>query len=198
MLSSLFSLGVFYYTVSLVLAATPITQTSVLSENDLIEALSFLDGNTTSFPLPPTTNTSAIELSPILTSSLAAVGPVFCLVPQPPPQRRYNPVVVDDYLENLENIISRPTAMIVRTWNLGPMGKLVYIHKGCRIGLQVPYPPSPIQFPRIYVAHLASVIAKQCLTEEKGFLGGIIRFRVANEFNVILGAARDVPGAASS
>lgn len=68
--------------------------------------------------------------------------------------------------------------------------RTVWQQRSCRTGLATRLQTSVSGvFQPICVAHLAALIAKSCLTEVQGMLGGTIRFGTDYEFIVGMGAA---------
>ena len=102
-------------------------------------------------------------------------------------------VVMDDYHEAVDQILIREDAMIPREWILGPADtQQVQWRQGpCRIvlmaGTFVRTPP----FPVILAAHLAAVVAKECITAAHGFRGGIATLDDVGNAVVWVGAYQD-------
>lgn len=104
--------------------------------------------------------------------------------PTPGAALRLRRIAVSDYFQAVQKIMVQDDAMISRLWNLGPDATVQYVEKGVRIGMNVPWPPSPRRLQPIYIAHAAAVIAEKCLREETGYLGGHVKSPLGNDDTV--------------
>lgn len=109
---------------------------------------------------------------------------------------RYPRVVVDDYYEAVDQILTREDAMVPRQWVLGPhvWQTLVWQSGRCRIGLGATTLMRTRAFPIILAAHMAALVAKECVTEAKGYAGGTAQLNVPESPLLVLGAIRPVAG----
>ena len=100
---------------------------------------------------------------------------------------------MEDYYGAVDQILVRADAMISREWILGPTHTqhIEWREGTCRIvllaGTTVRTPP----FPVILAAHVAALVAKQCVTEAHGFRGGIATLNDVGNAVVWLGAYQD-------
>lgn len=81
-----------------------------------------------------------------------------------------------DYYEAVEKILIRDDALVPKRFELGPggRGRRNFLWRGgdCDIDFFNPEPLRTDAFPIILIAHVAALIADECLTEAKGYLGG--------------------------
>ena len=91
-----------------------------------------------------------------------------------------NPTTTFNYYQAVQKILIRDDALVPRNFYLGPSpeqrwrwsGGLVRGGFECTIALGNQQPLLTDLFPVILVAHVAALIAKECITEVKGFVGG--------------------------
>jgi len=198
MLSFTLVISIFCCLSSMAIAASPITQPDDLTRSsDEATTLLLLADNGTLIP-PVALNTSNIPdiNSRIFTTLNLSVTPVHCFsLDQAHPRRR---IVYDDYLLALEKIAVMRDAMQSRQWELAPSGMRDWQSGSATIRLGGPLQRTPFAFQIIYIAHLAATIAAECLTPEKGFVGGGLRFGVSDEFAVLIMGRRNPPGQADA
>lgn len=193
MFTHIISLSIVCYLVHIVLTASPITRTNDFATlSDEATALLMLADNDTLTP-PVAINSSNILgiNSEISTSLNLSAAPVHCFSPDQPQGR----VIYNDYLLALEKIAVMRDAMQSRSWDLGPKGRK-WVSGRTAIGLRGPISRSPFVFQMIYVAHLAAMVAQECVTQEKSFMGGLVRFGYNNDFAVLVAARPSAGGTA--
>ena len=86
---------------------------------------------------------------------------------------------MDDYYRSVDQILVREDAMTPREWVLGPTHtqQFEWREGTCRIVLMAGLIIRTTPFPVILVAHVAALIAKECITEAHGYRGGKARLR---------------------
>ena len=92
-----------------------------------------------------------------------------------PESATMQPMIMDDYYEALEQILTYQMAMVPQQLHLHPMPhKRVASHETCKmtVASRVSTPITKPNFQLIFFAHVAALIVKMCMTEERRFLGG--------------------------
>ena len=125
----------------------------------------------------PNTNSNttlglALDASPLLNASGLAVT---CLAKT----RAYRPILVTDYYQAVQQILIRDDALLPQHFRLGPEGSVRqdYYWQGGQAAIAF-FSSQPLRtdaFPIIVVAHVAALIADNCVTEAQGHLGGYAR-----------------------
>lgn len=186
----LLPLGLIGYFTATISAASNGLQTKTLSLNSLENRI--LAGGTSNNTLHlnpdnfPTLNASTFLLEvrcfPSTASSL------------------YPRVVVDDYYEAVDQILTRHDAMIPRQWILGPepWQTVVWESGRCRIGLSASTLIRTPEFPIILAAHMAALVAKECVTEATSYVGGTAWLNLPERPVLVLGAIQSVTGGADA
>ena len=110
-------------------------------------------------------------------SSLSAYDPsiksIKCLSDRPGTER-WQRILVDDYFEAVEKILLLDQAMTFKIQRL-PLGSLpVAEHDTARIAWVslVTIPVVTPRFQPVFLAHVSALIVRECVTNEKRFLGG--------------------------
>lgn len=91
------------------------------------------------------------------------------------------PTNMANYYEALQQILIRHDVLVSRRFYLGPTpearwkwsGGAIGDERPCSIVLANKKPLLTDAFPIILVAHVAALVAQECITEAKGFLGGL-------------------------
>lgn len=141
------------------------TNTSSLIPNDAL----LLDELSSTFFNAPLTNTSLHALDPAILS----IG-CFSDIPRPLPLQR---IIVDDYYEAVDNILTHESVMIPHSMHLPPRQQIILSqHDSCKIVLVSPdrLTVTP-RFQLIFTAHVAAIVVQRCVTEEKRYWGGWAR-----------------------
>lgn len=79
-----------------------------------------------------------------------------------------------DYYEAVQQILIRDDAIVPRRFELGPSGEKQFKWRGgqCVIGFFDNQPLLTDAIPIVLVAHVAALIANDCINEAKGYGGG--------------------------
>lgn len=188
MLNITCSLALLSGLVSMAFAANPTTQSDIISTTDqdwanAILQNPILSSSNSSNTLVPLRNLSSI-------TNLSDLGPIQCFANAPLPARQlYVPVVYNDYLGNIENIMASANALDTFTWTFDPGNWHTWATNNCNIGFGVSR-QNTHRFQGVFqpaiVAHLATQITKQCSYSGEN-LGGFVRLGGRQEFIVILG-----------
>ena len=95
------------------------------------------------------------------------------------PDQDFSPTSLPSYHEAVQQILLRADAMVPRQFYLGlkPEDQWKWSaglgeHDKCTITFANLQPVLTDKFPIILVAHIAALVADECLTEAKGFMGG--------------------------
>ena len=125
--------------------------------------------------LPTAISNTTLGLVPTASSLSDVYIAVTCLLPAP--TRR--PVFLAEYYAAVQQILIREDALVPRRFELGPAGSgarnFDWRAGHCVIGFFDLKLVVTNSFPIIVVAHVAALIARDCLTPAKGFLGGVAR-----------------------
>lgn len=184
------SLGLLYYLTLMALATTS-APAGANSIDDPSWVEDVLNGPNLSSPGSSSTlwsksNTSAFINAP-------NIGDIRCFAdPLPPAPSRHPSIVVNDYLNALEEIVVENDALSVVSWTFMPNERKTWTSNQCRIAV---WAPSYVQrtvsgvFQPVVVAHLAAKIAQECFKPGR-ILGGYVTFGDYEELTVVLGATR--------
>lgn len=161
LLSLLGLIGLF--TTNIAAASTgPRTENSVLNllENDMLAG---------------ETSNKTLYLSPNDFSSLnasAALLEITCR--SSVPSTHYARILVGDYYEAVDQILTRVDAMIPKQWVLGRdvSHQLTWRSGTCSVLFCARTLTITQSFPIILAAHMAALVVKQCVTEATGYRGG--------------------------
>ena len=93
--------------------------------------------------------------------------------------RDYRPILISDYYQAVQQILIRDDALLPQHFRLGPEGSVRqdYYWQGGQAAIAF-FNRQPLRtdaFPIIAVAHVAALIADNCVTEAQGYLGGYAR-----------------------
>ena len=108
----------------------------------------------------------------------------------------YGRIVMDEYYGTVDQILIREDAMIPQEWNLGPSPwqHNIFSKGRCKILLTASTNLRTPAFPIIYVAHVAAVIANNCITEAHGYRGGKVTLNDLGKAEVIVWGRRSPDG----
>lgn len=110
-------------------------------------------------------------------SSLGALDPAISFIrcgSQTSQPEHYQPILMDDYYNALEQILAADSAMEPRTTLLLPGERHSIVSDTCAIILETRSGPfTPPLYPGVFIAHVAAMVVKRCVTEETAFLGGV-------------------------
>lgn len=120
--------------------------------------------------------TSSNPASESLASTYLHLDPrinrISCLADKPRSNKRQR-IIPEDYKDALYSILTMPDAMQNQYFDF-VRGKVKqgWRSESCDISMSAMKTCTPEAFPIILVAHVAALIVKQCMTQEKGYLGG--------------------------
>lgn len=198
MFTRLVLLGFLSGFVRMLLAAPPFIQNDTPFTFNGTIPLQLLDGSNiiASPPLVNISSSPGVSVNTLLSSySYISFGPILCFADTRPPSAlpRFNRVSIVDYLGALERIVIRSDAMELQIFDPGPTKVSGWDYNEARIGVRAPYPPDGAIFQIIFIAHLVGLVAQECLTDSKGFLGGSVGFGSDGQFTAFVGAKRYRP-----
>ncbi|KAF6218140.1 hypothetical protein HO133_006099 [Letharia lupina] len=121
--------------------------------------------------LPATSGNTTLRLEPNPSALLNVSALTITCLTEPPPRQ---PITLAAYYEAVQKILIRDDAFFPRRFELGPGGKNLRWQGGqCVIAFFNNQPLKTDAIPIILVAHVAALIANECITEAKGYLGGV-------------------------
>ena len=176
MLPNKWSFLVLAYSLGITFAAPPIVQPDLISQPssddpflpfDVSDATTYVDSN-------------------ITTALDAYYLRIYCFKQKSP--MTLGRVVMMDYYQTIDKVLTIPDAMAYRPWNLGTGRVTGWTSNKVVVGVRVPYPPAPEKFPPVMVAHAAALISKTCVNAQNGYLGGWTTFGTGNQFAVNVAA----------
>ena len=120
------------------------------------------------------------------TNTINAILPTCFSQPPSPSDPQLQPIIIDDCLEVLYDIVRNSVALQPNVWDPRFMTFPVWnVFGTCAVGIVPRYSTSRDIFPELLVAHVAAVVIESCVKSKASEkVGGVAKIGVRNEFEI--------------